>query len=116
MEITRKGKMLRDYGISLADTYFEEKRELRGAENRDMFVMLSHGMGERIDSKLAEINHNFNPRESEKIIGYFADRLLEKGYLNFAYNVYQQINSKKTKTIERLFPQEMLEIKNPIWD
>ncbi len=116
MELTQKGKILKNYARSLADTYFIDKKELRNSQNRNFFQMRLNAMCRNVNLKLEEIYTNFNSKDSKKVANYFAEKLIEKGHLNFAYIVYKKSNSKKARTIERLFSEEELKLKNPPWN
>jgi hypothetical protein len=109
MELTRKGKMLRNYGRSLADEFDYLKEINEASKGLDYTILVRGEIYKRINSKLDEVKNHFKSSESKKIINYFAERLFEMGELNFAYDIYKRIDSKNVKVMEKTFPKQMLE-------
>ena len=66
-------------------------------------------MYKEVNSKLDGIRRDFDKKDGNKVADYFAEALLEKGHLNFAYDIYKKIDSKNAKIMQETFPKVMLE-------
>ena len=109
MEFTNRKKILRNYGNSLVKDFLEEtKREHKGYKDpldRPPFLA---AFDYKINDNIEFIQENFEKKYSRRIIQGIAENLLKKGFVESAYKIYVQINPRKAKTIEKLFPKDYL--------
>jgi len=114
MEITEKGKILRTYGKGLANRVYERMTDHRRniQEMTDYKIVASMSnvrevLKGEIQHEIECLEKRFNLKDKNKIINYMAEELLEKDLIDYAYWLYEKINSKKAKLIERTFPENL---------
>ena len=108
MEITSKGRMLRIHGKDLAKRTAEAAQERYDQEISEEKLTDSDLLKEEFEKRSGYLD-NFKPKDRKKIMGYFAEGLMEMNMIRYAYQFYSQIGSKKAKTIEKTFPRFMWE-------
>lgn len=106
MEFTRRGKILEKYGKGLVDSFYQRSEwNASKTEGANFWKTLRN----IINQEIGILDKEYNSKDRNKIVNYMAERFLELGQPTFAYKLFKEIDSKKAKTLEDIFPRKELD-------
>ena len=98
MELTKKGKLLAQYGKGLAREIYGSAIRSQEIDPRTTVVGNLHA---RLESHLGELKENHDPIDKKKIINYMASEFMEMGLAEWAYRAIKNSNPKRAKLIKK---------------
>jgi hypothetical protein len=99
-------KLLKMYGKGAVESLYNWARINAKYSDASVYGTLEASLA----SRLEELTKQYSKKDSVKIVESMADTFLERGNIEFAYYLYNTIESKKAKEMKKIFPEKDLEL------